>query len=111
MRWPGGSGMAAQFALPAHRTLLLGQRGVLTHSAWAAETLREGHRLGEAGVLCEKIDDAVIEDGRERAAERLADRLAANGRRRARQEYDWRVISGQLSRLYRELAGNRRQVK
>ncbi len=41
MRWPGGSGMAAQFALPAHRTLLLGQRGVLTHSAWAAETLRE----------------------------------------------------------------------
>ncbi len=41
MRWPGGSGMAAQFALPAHRTLLLGQRGVLTHSAWAAGTLRE----------------------------------------------------------------------
>jgi len=27
-----------------------------------AQTLREGHALGEAGVLCEKIDDAVIEE-------------------------------------------------
>ncbi len=41
MRWPGGSGSAAQFALPAHRSLLLGQRGVLTHSAWAASMLRQ----------------------------------------------------------------------
>ncbi len=41
MAWPGGSGMAAQFALPAHRSLLLSQRGVLTHSRWAAGVLQE----------------------------------------------------------------------
>ncbi|MEE8526649.1 MAG: glycosyltransferase [Thermoanaerobaculia bacterium] len=41
MRWPGGSGTAAQFALPAHRSLLIRQRGVLVHSRWAAESLRE----------------------------------------------------------------------
>ncbi len=41
MRWPGGSGMAAQFALPAHRTLISRQLGILTHSRWAAEWLLE----------------------------------------------------------------------
>ncbi len=41
MRWPGGSGMAAQFALPAHRTLVGRQLGILTHSRWAAQWLRE----------------------------------------------------------------------
>ncbi len=41
MRWPGGSGTAAQFALPAHRSLLIRQRGVLVHSHWAAEALRD----------------------------------------------------------------------
>ncbi len=41
MRWPGGSGMAAQFALPAHRTLVASQVGILTHSRWAAEWLGE----------------------------------------------------------------------
>lgn len=41
MAWPGGSGAAAQFALPAHRTLLARQRGVLVHSGWAADRLRE----------------------------------------------------------------------
>ncbi len=41
MRWPGGSGMAAQFALPAHRTLISRQLGVLTHSRWAADWLQE----------------------------------------------------------------------
>ena len=41
MRWPGGSGMAAQFALPAHRDLLRRQRGVLVHSRWGAELLEE----------------------------------------------------------------------
>jgi len=39
--WPGGMGTAAQFALPAHFTLLGAQRGVLTHSAWAAGRLTE----------------------------------------------------------------------
>ena len=48
MRWPGGSGTAAQFALPAHRTLVSRQIGILTHSRWAAEWLRE--ELGDVRV-------------------------------------------------------------
>ena len=38
-RW-GVVGTAVQFALPARRTLLRGQRGVLVHSAWAVDELR-----------------------------------------------------------------------
>ncbi|MEM7583873.1 MAG: glycosyltransferase family 4 protein [Acidobacteriota bacterium] len=41
MRWPGGSGVASQFALPAHRSLVSRQRGILLHSDWAAEWLQE----------------------------------------------------------------------
>ncbi len=37
----GGFGMAAQFALGAHRTLARRQRGVVVHSAWAAAELGE----------------------------------------------------------------------
>jgi glycosyltransferase involved in cell wall biosynthesis len=33
---------AAMFALPAHRSLLRAQRGVVVHSRWAAEQIREG---------------------------------------------------------------------
>ena len=40
-RWPGGWADAALFALPAHRRLLTSQRGVLVHSEWAADWLRE----------------------------------------------------------------------
>ncbi|MEM9558575.1 MAG: glycosyltransferase family 4 protein [Acidobacteriota bacterium] len=40
-RWPGAAGSLGHFALPAHRHLLAGQRGVLVHSAWAAEQLLE----------------------------------------------------------------------
>src|SRR5690606_38529008 len=40
VRW-GAFGNAAQFALPARRTLLQRQRGVLVHSRWAADELRE----------------------------------------------------------------------
>jgi glycosyltransferase involved in cell wall biosynthesis len=39
-RW-GAVGNAGQFALPARRTLLERQRGVLVHSRWAAAELRE----------------------------------------------------------------------
>jgi glycosyltransferase involved in cell wall biosynthesis len=39
-RW-GAYGDAAVFALPAHRALLRRQRGVLVHSAWAAEVIGE----------------------------------------------------------------------
>lgn len=40
VRW-GAFGRAAQFALPANRTLLRRQRGVLVHGHWAAEMLAE----------------------------------------------------------------------
>ncbi len=39
-RW-GAYGTAPIFALPAHRTLLRRQRGILVHSAWAAGVVRE----------------------------------------------------------------------
>jgi glycosyltransferase involved in cell wall biosynthesis len=39
-RW-GELGQAAMFSLPAHRTLLRRQRGVLVHSRWAAERILE----------------------------------------------------------------------
>jgi glycosyltransferase involved in cell wall biosynthesis len=39
-RW-GAYGTAPIFALPAHRTLLRRQRGVLVHSDWAAAVVRE----------------------------------------------------------------------
>lgn len=39
-RW-GGYTDAGLFALPAHRTLLRRQRGVLVHSAWAASVIAE----------------------------------------------------------------------
>ncbi len=40
VRW-GAFGQAAQFELPANRTLLARQRGVLVHGRWAAERLAE----------------------------------------------------------------------
>lgn len=40
VRW-GAFGNAGQFALPARRTLLQRQRGVVVHSRWAAAELRE----------------------------------------------------------------------
>jgi glycosyltransferase involved in cell wall biosynthesis len=40
IRW-GAYGDALQFALPAHRSLLRAQRGVLVHSSWAARSLAE----------------------------------------------------------------------
>ena len=41
IRWPGAVGNAAQFALPAHRELLIRQKGILTHSPWSADFLAE----------------------------------------------------------------------
>ncbi len=40
VRW-GAFGRAAQFELPANRTLLERQRGVIVHGSWAAERLAE----------------------------------------------------------------------
>lgn len=40
VRW-GAFGRSAQFFLPAHRTLLRRQRGVLVHGRWAADVLAE----------------------------------------------------------------------
>lgn len=41
LRWPGAASDAIKFSLPANRTLLTRQRGVVTHSRWAAEQLAE----------------------------------------------------------------------
>jgi hypothetical protein len=41
VRWPGGESDAAKFALAANRRLLRRQRGVLTHSVWSRDMLRE----------------------------------------------------------------------
>ena len=46
-RW-GAYGKAAAFSLPAHRSLLARQLGVLVHSEWAAERVRES--LAEDGA-------------------------------------------------------------
>lgn len=46
----GGYGDAPTFAFPAHRTLLRRQRGVLVHSAWAAEMVREESVREESAV-------------------------------------------------------------
>lgn len=48
-RW-SAYGQAALFALPAHRRLLLAQRGVLVHSEWARRFLLEESLRGELGA-------------------------------------------------------------
>ncbi len=53
-RW-GGYGVASLFALPAHRSLALAQRGVLVHSRWAAEWLAEN----EPAVRVREVPMAV----------------------------------------------------
>jgi glycosyltransferase involved in cell wall biosynthesis len=47
----GGIGHAAQFELPAHRSLVRSQRGILVHSAWAAEVIAEEHEGVEVRVV------------------------------------------------------------
>lgn len=50
IRW-GGHGRARLFEMPAHRSLLLRQRGLLTHSDWGLRFLEEelGQESGRAG--------------------------------------------------------------
>ncbi len=50
IRW-GGHGRARLFEMPAHRSLLLRQRGLLTHSDWGLRFLEEelGEESGRAG--------------------------------------------------------------
>lgn len=67
LHWPGGVGTAAQFSLAAHRTLLGRQRGILVHSAWAAETLRDeipGLRVRHIQMGMPLPDAADAEAGR-----------------------------------------------
>ena len=72
LTWPGGMGAAAQFALPAHRTLLGAQRGILTHSPWGAEFLGEEMpdlqvRAVPMGIpLPDPPDEAAAKDFRRR---------------------------------------------
>jgi glycosyltransferase involved in cell wall biosynthesis len=68
-RW-GAYGQAPVFELPAHRALLRRQRGVLVHSRWAVEVIRDEDpeirvRAVPMGVpLPPAIDDATEEAGR-----------------------------------------------
>jgi glycosyltransferase involved in cell wall biosynthesis len=51
----GGLGHAAQFELPAHRGLVRSQRGILVHSAWAAQVVAEEHEGVEVRVVAMPI--------------------------------------------------------
>ncbi len=64
----GGIGHAAQFELPAHRALVRSQRGILVHSAWAAQVIAEEHEGVEVRVVPMPIPlpaAAGVERGRE----------------------------------------------
>lgn len=60
-RWPGAAASAAQFSLPAHRDLLLRQKGVLVHSRWAREVLLE--EIPELRGVSEDDSGDESEDG------------------------------------------------
>ena len=68
----GELGQAPMFELAAHRTLLRRQRGVLVHSRWAAERLREEdpdfavRHVAMAMPLPERLDAAAGRELRER---------------------------------------------
>lgn len=73
-RW-GKHGAASLFGLPAHRSLLMRQRGILVHSEWAADLLRE--ELGDLPLRCVPMPMPVPpRDQARRAASELRRRLA-----------------------------------
>ena len=96
--------------------------GIVVLEAWAAGLPVVAARVGGIPSFTRHGEDVLHADPEQPATlarqllgvmnnPEFAGRLAGNGQRRARQEYDWRVISHQLSTLYRELAGNRSQAK
>ena len=96
--------------------------GIVVLEAWAASLPVVAARVGGIPSFTRDGEDVLHADPEQPASlarqllavmddPTLAGRLAGNGQRRARQEYDWCVISRQLSTLYSELAGRRRQAQ
>ncbi len=96
--------------------------GIVVLEAWAAGLPVVAARVGGIPSFTRDGEDVLHADPEQPASlarqllavmdnPALAGRLAGNSQCRARQEYDWRVISRQLSSLYGELAGSRRQAQ
>jgi glycosyltransferase involved in cell wall biosynthesis len=109
---------AAVFCLPSlHEPF-----GIVVLEAWAAGLPVVAAGVGGIPSFTRDGEDVLLADPEQPAAlarqllnimcnSQLAGRLAGNGRARARQEYDWRVISRQLAKLYEDLASATRKAR
>jgi len=95
--------------------------GIVVLEAWAAGLPVVAARVGGIPSFTRDGDDVLHADPGQTAMlahqllkilrnPQLAERLAGEGRTRARQEFDWRVISRQLATLYEDLASAARRT-
>lgn len=96
--------------------------GIVVLEAWAAGLPVVAARVGGIPSFTRHGEDVLHADPRQQESltqqllhvmenAQLASRLADNGRTRARQDFDWSVISRQLATLYQSLAGTRRATR
>jgi len=109
---------AAVFCLPSlHEPF-----GIVVLEAWAAGLPVVAARVGGIPSFTRDGEDVLHADPEQPSTlarqllnimcnPQLAGHLAGNGRTRARQEFDWRVISRQLANLYEDLAGATRKAR
>jgi 1,4-alpha-glucan branching enzyme len=94
--------------------------GIVVLEAWAAGLPVVAARVGGIPSFTRDGDDVLHADPGRPAMlahqllkilrnPQLAERLAGEGRTRARQEFDWRVISRQLATLYEDVASAARR--
>jgi glycosyltransferase involved in cell wall biosynthesis len=92
--------------------------GIVLLEAWAAGLPVVASRVGGIAGFVQEDDDALLVDACDIAGRAhaiisllrnpdLAGRLGAAGRRRARDEFDWSVIAGRVSELYRDVVAGR----